>query len=212
MCSGSWSASFWSSPGTDAPSRTAKIDPPSSRYSFSRMASTRSLIFPPASRAGLCILSYVAEGRAGLSRRLENQRCGAVRGRLHGCLLLVEVDRLARGLARIRSVGFIGILGRIGMAAGSGACRAAAVDEHHRALDVDPARVDVDEIAADFERKRGARFDHQVHDGLEIDLRSGLHGVVLADLLIHVLADSERLRAVDLLIVVALDLQVLIAF
>src|SRR5438046_1095345 len=121
------------------------------------MASTRSFIvyFRPPGPV-LFWWSYIAERRAGLGGRFQNQRAGAVGTRRCNRSLALELYGRTGGLAGIGGVGFGRVLRRLRRAPGTRACRSAAVDVYHRALDEDSSRVDVYEVPADFERERRA--------------------------------------------------------
>ncbi len=64
----------------------------------------------------------------------------------------------------------------MGTRAGTG--RPAAIDEHHRPANKYAARVDVDKVAADFERQSSTGFNYQIHTGLQVDFHARLKGIV----------------------------------
>src|SRR3546814_9059252 len=98
-----------------------------------------------------------------------------------GLGLLAGVADLA-GLACDR---FAGLLGLVGLFALHGRQRAAAaVDPDQRAVQGHPGRADGDRTAADLEADHDARFQHQVHARLDVDLgRSEEHTSELQSLM-----------------------------
>src|SRR5439155_18990721 len=115
-------------------------------------------------------------------------------------------------LPELRLVGLLGILWRVRGGTRTDSGGATAVDHHHRARDVDAARVDVDEVAAYLHGELYARLDDHVHASLQVDLHASVEGVIVANLLVLIQPDVERDGTIHLTVLITLHVVMAVAF
>src|SRR5258705_5275464 len=157
-------------------------------------------------RASLFLRSYIAKWNSCLCGKLHYKSPRTEHkwpNRLTGRGRLGEQSMLG-------SIGFLRIFRRLWMRPCTAPSRATTVNHHHGTNDEDAAGVNVDEVAPHFQRERCPSLNNQVRARLEMDLCTGLQGVLRTHFLLHVLRDCQRNSAANFLVLIASDLEMFI--
>src|ERR1035437_9124020 len=115
------------------------------------------------------------------------------------------------GLSTRSSIGFGGGLRIWRRPPRSRAGRPAAVYHDHRAGNEHTGRVDINKVAAHFQRQHRAGFDHEVHSSLDVYLSAGFERVIRSNLRLIAHTRFQGNRSIHLLVLIPLHCQVKIA-
>ena len=84
---------------------------------------------------------------------------------------------------------------------------AATVDHHHRSLNGNACRTNINKVTTHLDRRLDAPLGDSLHSRLEMDFLAGVNGMFVAYLLLLVTGDGERLASTDILFAVSRNRQ-----